>query len=104
MLTDSNSAGFVIRNFIGNIVPHNKIINAYIPDVYGKEKRKAVSSKEGKLGVEGVSADIIREALAKAGVVCRDSGEEKDALSPKTIFILTGSRAATAVKKKDLPF
>ena len=77
VLTDSDSAGFVIRNFIGNIVPHNKIINAYIPDVYGKEKRKAVSSKEGKLGVEGVSADIIREALAKAGVVCRDSGEEK---------------------------
>ena len=62
VLTDSDSAGFVIRNFIGNIVPHNKIINAYIPDVYGKEKRKAVSSKEGKLGVEGVSADIIREA------------------------------------------
>ena len=40
VLTDSDSAGFVIRNFIGNIVPHNKIINAYIPDVYGKEKRQ----------------------------------------------------------------
>ena len=102
VLTDSDSAGFVIRNFIGNIVPHNKIINAYIPDVYGKEKRKAVSSKEGKLGVEGVSADIIREALAKAGVVCRDSGEEKRRVVTKNDFYFDGLTGSDGSKEKRL--
>ena len=102
VLTDSDSAGFVIRNFIGNIVPHNKIINAYIPDVYGKEKRKAVSSKEGKLGVEGVSADIIREALAKAGVVCRDSGEEKRRDVTKNDFYFDGLTGSDGSKEKRL--
>ena len=77
VLTDSDSAGFVIRNFIGNIVPHNKIINAYIPDVYGKEKRKAVSSKEGKLGVEGMKPEVLLDALRRAGATIDEESTVK---------------------------
>ena len=68
ILTDSDSAGFVIRNFITSIVPNEYITNVYIPDIFGKEKRKETYSKEGKLGVEGVPAEIISEAFAKAGI------------------------------------
>lgn len=68
IMTDSDSAGFRIRNFIRNIASGGTVINVYIPDVFGKEKRKTEPSKEGKLGVEGLSEQIITEALAKAGV------------------------------------
>lgn len=77
ILTDSDSAGFVIRSFISSIVPNEYIINAYIPDISGKEKRKDSPSKEGKLGVEGVDPDIILEALTRAGVFCSQSEEKK---------------------------
>lgn len=70
ILTDSDSAGFIIRNFITSIVPNKYITNAYIPDIFGKEKRKETASKEGKLGVEGVSAEIIVQALENVGVGC----------------------------------
>ena len=68
VMTDSDSAGFRIRNFIRNIASDGEVINVYMPDVFGKEKRKAEPSKEGKLGVEGLSEEIITEALTKAGV------------------------------------
>lgn len=68
ILTDSDSAGFKIRNFLKNIVPEDKIIHAYIPDIYGKEKRKTEPSKEGKLGVEGISNDILENSLLKTGL------------------------------------
>ena len=68
VMTDSDSAGFRIRNFIRNIAADGEVINVYMPDVFGKEKRKAEPSKEGKLGVEGLSEEIITEALTKAGV------------------------------------
>lgn len=68
VMTDSDSAGFRIRNFIRNISSDGEVINVYIPDVFGKEKRKTEPSKEGKLGVEGLSKEIITEALTKAGV------------------------------------
>lgn len=70
ILTDSDSAGFVIRSFISSIVPNEYIVNAYIPDIFGKEKRKDAPSKEGKLGVEGVSVEIIENALRQAGIGC----------------------------------
>ncbi len=73
ILTDSDSAGFVIRSFISSIIPNEYIVNAYIPDLYGKEKRKASPSKEGKLGVEGVKPEVILTALQKAGVLCSES-------------------------------
>lgn len=70
VLTDSDGAGFVIRNFLKGTVPSNQIKNAYIPDIFGKEKRKEKPSKEGKLGVEGISEDIICNAIVKSGVKC----------------------------------
>ncbi len=79
ILTDSDSAGFVIRNFITSIVPNEFITNVYIPDIFGKENRKENYSKEGKLGVEGVPAEIISEAFAKAGIgVAASEANNKD--------------------------
>ena len=68
ILTDSDSAGFMIRNFIGSKVPEECITNVYIPDIYGKEKRKDKPGAEGKLGVEGVPVDVIEDAFHRAGV------------------------------------
>ncbi len=73
VMTDSDSAGFLIRNFISSSVPPEKITHVYIPDLYGKEKRKTQASKEGKLGVEGTPESIILQALKKAGVTCSES-------------------------------
>ena len=73
VLTDSDSAGFMIRNFISSVVPADKITNVYIPDVFGKEKRKTEAGKEGKLGVEGMSEQILLEAFRKAGAFCEKS-------------------------------
>ena len=81
ILTDSDSAGFKIRSFIRGIVPAEQIKHAYIPDIFGKEKRKAEPSKEGKLGVEGVKIQVITEALERAGVFC----EETEATERKEI-------------------
>ena len=74
VLTDSDSAGFMIRAFIGGSVPQDSVIHAYIPDIFGKESRKTEASKEGKLGVEGVSTRVIMSALEKAGVICEETG------------------------------
>lgn len=68
VMTDSDAAGFKIRNHIRNIAADGEVINVYIPDVFGKEKRKTEPSKEGKLGVEGLNEKIIRDAMEKAGV------------------------------------
>ena len=68
ILTDSDAAGFKIRNFLKNIVPEDKITHAYIPDIYGKEKRKASPSKEGKLGVEGIDNSLLEKALLNTGL------------------------------------
>ena len=70
ILTDSDHAGFMIRNRIASAVPKGRVKNVYIPDIYGKERRKAAPSKEGKLGVEGMTKEVIFEALKKAGVTC----------------------------------
>lgn len=70
ILTDSDSAGFLIRNFISSIVPNECITNVYIPDVFGKEKRKESASKEGKLGVEGISVETLTHIFEKAGIGC----------------------------------
>ncbi len=67
VLTDSDGAGFLIRNHLRGILPPDRVKNAYIPDVPGKERRKTSASKEGKLGVEGMSADVILNALINAG-------------------------------------
>ena len=68
VLTDSDAAGFQIRNHIRSAIHEGTIVDVYIPDVYGKERRKAAPSKEGKLGVEGLSPALLEEAFRKAGV------------------------------------
>ena len=76
ILTDSDGAGFVIRNYLKGILPPEKVKQAYVPDLYGKEKRKASPSKEGKLGVEGMRPEILLEALRRAGA--HFVGEEQE--------------------------
>ena len=67
ILTDSDGAGFVIRNFLKNALHGENILQAYIPDIYGKEKRKSAPGKEGKLGVEGMTPEVLLQALRNAG-------------------------------------
>lgn len=67
ILTDSDSAGFLIRSRIRSFVQAGRVLNAYIPDLHGKEKRKSAPGKEGKLGVEGMKRDVILKALRDAG-------------------------------------
>ena len=83
VLTDSDHAGFMIRNYISSGIPKDRIINVYIPDVYGKEKRKAKPSKEGKIGVEGMSREVLLNAFERAGVTCDISENTVKALIEK---------------------
>lgn len=73
VLTDSDGAGFVIRNYLKGAIDPKYLKHAYIPDVFGKEKRKNSPSSEGKLGVEGMSREVLLEALERAGVCFSDS-------------------------------
>ena len=111
ILTDSDSAGFKIRSFIRGIVPAEQIKHAYIPDIFGKEKRKNEPSKEGKLGVEGVKVQVIIEALQKAGVLCEETEKtERREITKLDLFEdgLSGKPDSDALRKKllkhlDLP-
>jgi ribonuclease M5 len=67
VFTDSDGAGFVIRNHVKSAIDNRCLKHAYIPDVYGKERRKSAPGKEGKIGVEGMTRDVILEALRRAG-------------------------------------
>ncbi len=67
VLTDSDGAGFVIRNRIKSAIPAQYLKHAYIPDIYGKERRKRQPGKEGKLGVEGMPPDVLESVLRRAG-------------------------------------
>ena len=102
ILTDSDSAGFKIRSYIGGSVPKEQVYHAYVPDIYGKERRKEAPSKEGKLGVEGIRADIILEALDKAGVTCEHTEEKSKQVTVTDLFEagLTG-KADSASKRKE---
>lgn len=76
VLTDSDSAGFVIRNHLKNIVPKEQIKHAYIPQIKGKEKRKATPSKEGTLGVEGIDEQELLKVLKNAGVTYQSQEQQ----------------------------
>lgn len=67
VFTDSDGAGFVIRNHVKSVIDGKYLKHAYIPDIYGKERRKSAPGKEGKLGVEGMRPEVILEALRRAG-------------------------------------
>lgn len=77
VLTDSDGAGFVIRNYLRGAIDPLQVKHAYIPDIAGKERRKRTASKEGKLGVEGMRPDVLLEALRRAGATIE--GEETPA-------------------------
>ena len=77
VLTDSDGAGFVIRNYLRGAIDPAQVKHAYIPDVAGKERRKRTASKEGKLGVEGMRPEVLLEALRRAGATIE--GEETPA-------------------------
>lgn len=103
-MTDSDSAGFKIRSFIGGSVPKDSVIHAYIPDVFGKERRKDAPSKEGKLGVEGIDTEILLEALNRAGVTCESTQEKSRAVTVADLYEagLSGKADSAALRKKFL--
>lgn len=85
ILTDSDSAGFLIRNFLKGALPAEQIKQAYIPDIYGKEHRKRTAGKEGKLGVEGMKPDVLLTALRQAGATFKTEREtQRENLNPIT--------------------
>jgi ribonuclease M5 len=103
VLTDSDGAGLVIRNHLNGILPKECIRHAYIPDVFGKERRKARPSKEGKLGVEGMTTEILKEALRRAGVGSA-AAEKKDPIVKMDLFEdgLTGGEGSAELRKRML--
>ena len=72
LLTDPDGAGFVIRDYLKGVLPPDRLKQAYVPDVYGRERRKKRGGKEGKLGVEGMSPAVLVEALRRAGATFED--------------------------------
>lgn len=111
IFTDPDGAGLVIRNFIKGCVDPKLVKNAYIPEIEGKERRKARSSREGKLGVEGMSEEVIMRALRQAGATIdgqnRQQGE-KITIADMYAKGLTGAAGSAAkrtafLKKAGLP-
>lgn len=86
ILTDSDGAGLVIRNFINGCVDNSKIKHAYIPQLAGKEKRKSAPSKEGTLGVEGMNREVIENALLGAGVQMGEGAEKSEAITRARLY------------------
>lgn len=113
VLTDSDGAGFVIRNRIKAAIPAQYLKHAYIPDVYGKERRKRKAGKEGKLGVEGMPPQVLEEVLRRAGATFRtgDSPEKGGAALTKGDLYAAGltgrpdsaQRRQALLKKLSLP-
>ena len=109
VLTDSDHAGFMIRNYISSGVQKDRITNVYIPDILGKERRKEHASKEGKLGVEGMSKEVLLAAFEKAGIAC-EATANPDPLTNFDLYEagLSGTpnakeRKKALLKKLDLP-
>lgn len=113
VLTDSDGAGFVIRNRIKSCIPKQFVKHAYIPDIYGKEKRKRKPGKEGKLGVEGMPPLVLEQVLRRAGATFLDEetrGENDSPLTKSDLFAagLTGGegsaqRRLELLKRLELP-
>ena len=79
VFTDADGAGFVIRNHIKSAIPNQYLKHAYTPDILGKERRKAAPGKEGKLGVEGMTREVILESLRRAGATFEGESTGKNA-------------------------
>ncbi len=105
ILTDSDASGFQIRNYIKSFVPQDKIKNAYIPNVKGKERRKHKPSKEGYLGVEGLDENVIISSLKTAGVTFLDESTDKGSfgkISKKDLYLLglSGKNNSSKIRKR----
>ncbi len=110
ILTDPDGAGFVIRNYLRGALPPDRVLHAYVPDIYGKERRKLRPGKEGKLGVEGMDADTILRALQNAGVQASDSGKPREPITKYDLYAcgLSGQGGSRAARRRllqelDLP-
>ena len=105
LLTDSDGAGFVIRNFLKGAIPKSQLKQAYIPDIYGKERRKAAPGKEGKLGVEGMSPQVLLAALERAGATFEDGGaaEQGEPITKADLCALglTGGGGADSAQRRE---
>lgn len=102
IMTDSDSAGFKIRSFLKGIIKNDNVKNVYIPDIYGKEKRKTEMSKEGKLGVEGMETKIIMTALEKAGVLYDENSKKEGKEITHTDFFedgISGGENSSQIRK-----
>lgn len=103
IFTDSDGAGFVIRNFLKGALPKQGVLHAYIPDIPGKEKRKRAPGKEGLLGVEGMTPEILLKALRNAGAEFADGSTPPPAREPITkqdLFALGLSGGPESAKKR----
>lgn len=103
ILTDSDGAGFLIRNALKSALPETGVLHAYIPDLPGKEKRKAAPGKEGLLGVEGMTPEILLKALRDAGAEFADGSTPPPAREPITkqdLFALGLSGGPESAKKR----
>ena len=111
VFTDSDGAGFVIRNHIKSAIPAKYLKHAYIPDIMGKERRKAAPGKEGKLGVEGMSREIILESLRRCGATIEGEAAETAGQITKQDLMELGlsggkdssTKRAVLMKKLELP-
>ena len=111
VFTDSDGAGFVIRNHIKSAIPAIYLKHAYIPDIPGKEKRKSTPGKEGKLGVEGMTKEVILEALRKAGATIEgENAAESRGITKQDLMALglsggpdAGAKRLALLKKLNLP-
>ena len=112
ILTDSDGAGFLIRNTLKGMLPKEGVLHAYIPDIPGKERRKAAPGKEGLLGVEGMKPEIILQALRDAGGTFEDSCESpaREPVTKQDFFALglsgkpdSAARRAALLKELELP-
>lgn len=106
VLTDSDGAGFVIRNYIKSAIPAQYLKHAYIPDISGKERRKATPGKEGKLGVEGMRPEVILQALRLCGATIENEEEQKQSSGGITKQLLAelglSGGADSSLKRKQL--
>ena len=103
ILTDSDGAGFVIRNYLSGALPPEQVKHAYIPDVPGKERRKSSPGREGKLGVEGMRPQVLEEALRRAGAVFLEeppAGTAPGGLTKADLFALGLSGGPGAAERR----
>lgn len=103
VLTDADGAGFVIRNRIKGTIPAQYLKHAYIPDVYGKERRKRQPGKEGKLGVEGMPPAVLEQVLRRAGATFLEEdarSRERPRLTKADLFAAGLSGGAGSAEKR----